>query len=145
MPGMTPYLQVPPHKYVYLSSSNKNSPGVNLRVGGGLSKQEKWLYSLFQTKHLWSSSGRSGFVEVWSASQYVEIPHGVKNITFPAAYKLKLQSLPPDPNFLSICEAWDKAWGLFLFQTLEFFILSFELCWSHQFKVDTLNMKALKF
>lgn len=41
MPGVTPYIQAPSHKYLYLSSANKNSPGVNLQPSGGLSKQEK--------------------------------------------------------------------------------------------------------
>lgn len=31
---------------MYLHRASKDSPGVNLQPSGGLSKQEKWLYSI---------------------------------------------------------------------------------------------------
>lgn len=130
-----------PHKSLYLSSDN-GSPGVSFQTSGGLSKTSG--YNLFSSIII---SGVAllvqDFWEGWSASQHVGMPHG--GITLPSAYKLKLQSLPPNPNFLSIFEAGIRLRVCFCLRLWKVFIVSFELCWPHCFKVDTLNMKSLKF
>lgn len=64
------------------------------------------------TQGLWKGSS--------SALQHVEIPHGVKNITFPAACKLKMQSLPSDPNLISICAAGIRLGSCSCFRLLSF-------------------------
>lgn len=120
MPGMTLYIQAPPHKYVYLSRAKKILQVLifSLVVDQASKRSGYILFSRLRVsgaallaQDLWKG---------WSASQHVEMPRGAKTITFPSAWKLKLQSLPPDPNFLSICEAGIRLGACFCFRLWSF-------------------------
>lgn len=115
--GTSLYLCVPP-KYMY---PNKILQMLifSLVVDWASKKSGDILFSRLNaseaallTQDLWKGG--------WSALQHVEIPHSVKSITFPAACKLKMQSLPSDPNLLSICAAGIRLGSCSCFRLLIF-------------------------
>lgn len=97
-----------------VSSANKNSSGVNLQPNGRLSKQEKWLYSLFQTKYLWSSAVSAEFVErlMWTTCE--DTPWCEKH-NFAFCLQTQIAIFASRSKLPQHLRSWDKVWGLFLF------------------------------